>query len=239
MINRLWIILIVILGAFSQSSSGFGFSIITMSLFPLFFSVIDSMILIVFTNLVAVTFIVVRYYKHIQFKLLIIPVILSLITTYIGLINLIEIDNDIIIKGLGVLLILLAVYLFFFSNKVKVPANQLTASIAGIIAGLMNGFFSIPGPPVVLYYSSAIGDKRQYIATVQFLFLTSSILKIGFFSTQYGVNAELINLLPFSILAAVLGTVLGHWAFKKLSSAHIKKLVYIVMVIAGIKYLLF
>ena len=157
----IWIIVIVALGAFTQSSSGFGFSIITMSLFPLFFSVIDSMILVVLTNMVAVTFIVIRYFKHIQFRLLIIPVILSLITTYIGLINIVSIDNHIIIKVLGIALILLSIYFLFFANKIKVPANQLTASIAGITAGLMNGFLSIPGPPVVLYYSAALEDKRE------------------------------------------------------------------------------
>lgn len=233
------IILVVCLGAFVQSSAGFGFSIITMSLFPLFFSVIDSMILVVFTNLVAIVFIVVKYFKHIQFKLLVVPLILLLITTYYGLVNAVKIDNDIFMKILGIALILLSIYFYFFSKKIKMPANQLTATITGVVAGLMNGFLSIPGPAVVLYYSAAIKDKKEYIATVQFLFLSSTLLKIAFFTTQYDVSLEIIKLIPFTILAAMLGTFLGHRAFKKMNSETLKKLVYIVMAVAGIKYLLF
>ncbi len=235
----IWIILIVILGAFSQSSSGFGFSIITMSLFPLFFSVINSMVLVAFTNIIAVTFIVIKYFKYVKFKLLMIPAALTLLTTYIGLMNLVSIDNSSIIKILGISLILLSIYFFFFANKIQIPANQFTAAVVGITAGLMNGFLAIPGPPIVLYYSAALKDKKEYMATVQFLFLMSNILKIYFFTINYGVSSEIAKYIPFMIIAAIFGTFIGHNAFKKLSSDSLRKVIYVIMVISGVKYLCF
>jgi len=233
------IVLVVILGAFTQSSAGFGFSIITMSLFPLFYSVVDSMILVVFINFVAVTYVVVKYFKFIRFRLLIVPLLLSLVATYFGLVNIVSIDNDIFVRILGGALILLSIYFFFFSSKISIPANQWTASTAGIVTGLMNGFFSMPGPPAVLYYSAAIKDKKEYIATIQTLFLVNSILKSVFFITNYDVSADILKIIPIAVIAAIIGTLLGNKAFKKLSSENLKKVVYVVMVLAGIKYLLF
>ncbi len=150
------------------------------------------------------------------------------------------INNDIVFKNIGRCVYPSINFISFSSQvKVKIPANQLTASIAGVVAGLMNGFLSIPGPPVVLYYSAAIEDKKEYIATVQFLFLTNSILKIVFFTTTYGVSDEIARYIPFTIVAAIVGTYLGNKAFKKLSSDNLKRVVYLVMILAGIKYLLF
>lgn len=53
----------------------------------------------------------------------------------------VSIDNDIYVRVLGAGLIVLSIYFFFFSNKIKIPANQWTAASAGIISGLINGFF--------------------------------------------------------------------------------------------------
>lgn len=197
------------------------------------------MILMVFSGLVITIYISVKYFKYINFKLLIVPLVLSLCTTYFGLKNVVSIDNDIYVRVLGAGLIVLSIYFFFFLNKIKIPANQWTAASAGIISGLMNGFFSIPGSPIVLYYSAANEDKRGYIAATQVLFLSNSILKAVFFAIQYEISSQVSKLIPFTITADVAGTLIGNKAFKKRSFKSLKKVVYVVMVLAGFKYLVF
>lgn len=90
-----------------------------------------------------------------------------------------------------------------------------------------------------MYYSATIEDKRGYIATAQVLFLSNSILKAVFFAIQYEISSQVSKLFPFTITAAVAGTLIGNKAFKKLSFKSLKKVVYVVMALAGFKYLVF
>lgn len=229
--------LIIFIAALIQASTGFGFSITTMMVFPLIFAVTDSMVLINMTNFVAVTFVAVKYFKHIRWKLVALPLVLSLVGNYIGLKNIVSMNNTNAMMFLGVALILLSVYFFFFSTKIQIPANQTTAAVSGTASGLMSGFFSIPGPPMVLYYSVAIKEKEAYIGTIQCFFLINALFKFTFFINAVEVAPVIYTVLPYALLAALLGAFVGNYIFRKASPAIIHKLIYGFMALSGLYYL--
>ncbi len=140
------------------------------------------------------------------------------------------------IKILGGFLIALAVYFFFFSQKLKIPNNRISASVARLISGLTGGFFNIGGPPVVLFYSVAAKSKLEYLATLQFMFLCMSVLKFVYLAVTLGISRQVLIISPFGIAASALGMVLGMALFNKLSSKIINRIVYVIMAISGIWY---
>lgn len=231
-------ILIVFIAAIIQSSTGFGFSITTMMVMPLLFSVMDSMVLINMTNFVAVIFVTVKYYRKIQWRLVVLPLGLSLIGNYIGMSNIVAMNNTYAMMILGSALLLLSFYFFFFSKKIRIPANQATAAMSGTASGLMSGFFSIPGPPMVLYYSVAIKDKEAYIGTIQCFFLINSLFRFAFFMTSVAVTPIIFKVLPFTFVAALLGAFTGNYIFRKAPTEIIHKLIYGFMALSGIYYIL-
>ncbi len=235
--NVVLICVIVMAAAFIHSFAGFGFSIIAMALLPMLMSVIDSMMLLIFANLVTVAYITVKYFRYINFRLLIVPVVLSLAGNYVGLSCLVGFDNAFAIKILGSALVLLSAYFFFFSKKIKIPDNQIFASIAGAASGLMSGFFSIPGPPIVLYYSAATKQKEEYLSTLQMFFLVNTIFKIIFFVLSYKIKMDILCTIPFVVVSAGIGVLFGNVVFKKTSLGILKKIIYLVMTISGIWYI--
>lgn len=234
------IMLICIIGvaASVQSSAGFGFSIICMIFLPQLLAVVDSMVIISVVNFVAVTAVTIRYRKHIQWKQLGLPLILSLLGNYIGLREITTMDNGTAMVVIGTSLIVLSMYLLFFSSRIHLQPNYINSGICGSVSGLMSGFFSIPGPPMVLYYSTATKTKEAYIATIQFFFLVNGIFKVTFFMTSVEFDQGTWKVIPLLLLAAGAGTLAGSWLFDRISEKVMKRMVYVFMTAAGLYYVL-
>lgn len=226
------------IAAFVQATTGFAYAIVLMALWPLFLSVPEATQLLMFGSVTVVGYIVVKYRKHINFKNVAIPLALGFIGNFIGVNALLSLDNMIIVKILGGLLVLLAIYFYIFSDRIHIPQNPFTASIAGALSGLMGGFFNISGPPIVLYYSVVAKDKEEYIATIQFYFVVLIVFKIFYLWWQRGLSNMVVSHIPLIVAASVGGMLLGLSVFKKLSAGVLKKAVYILMVISGLWYMI-
>lgn len=224
--------------AFVQATTGFGFAIITMALWPLLMSVPDATQLLMFGSMVTVSYIAVMYRRHINFKIVTVPLVLALAGLYLGLSFLLSVDNDIAVRVIGGLLILLAVYFFVFSDRIRIPENIWSASLAGISCGLMSGFFNIAGPPIVLYYSAAAKDKKEYTGTVQFLFAVMILFKMIYLYVKRGLPEMVLTHTPIVIVGSIAGMLLGLRLFDRLSTRIIKRMVYILMIAAGGWYII-
>ena len=136
-------------------------------------------------------------------------------------------------KILGVFLILLVIWLYFFSDRVRIKPTVLSAGLAGIVSGTCGGLFSVNGPPMVLYFVSVIEDKRTYMATIQCYFMINNmyLLAIRYFS----------NLIPSGIAVSVLwglaglilGSFLGGRVFNSMDTKKLKGFIYIFMAMSG------
>lgn len=233
-------ILLVLTGIFAsfvQASTGFGFSIIIMAIWPFFMPVTDAVYLQLVAGLVAVGYIAIKDWKHINFKIIWIPLIIALFGSYLGLAFLLQTPNAKAVLLLGFLFILLSIYFIVFGNKISVPNKWYTAGIAGICSGLMSGFFNIAGPPVVLYYNVACKSKTEYRATLQFFFMILIIFKITVMSINQSFSYEIIKFMPFVAAASVLGIFIGSKVFVRLPVHKLKRAVYILMSISGIWYI--
>ena len=145
--------LVVLCASFIQSVTGFGFGIFSMIFLPTLFgvytegNVLSSMLSMLTSFAVAVVM-----WRKISWKNLVFPLIGCLFSTYLAVEFIGTQDNDTLILLLGILLVVLSVYFFFFSGKLKIKPTWYTGLSMGILSGFMDGMFSIGGPPIVIYY---------------------------------------------------------------------------------------
>lgn len=236
MTDIILISLILFFAAFVQSASGFGYAITAMAVLPLFMPLTDSMMVTIICSFFMIVYLYLKYRKHVNYKIAMLPLIFSLAGAYVGLVLLVEAPNELALKILGGFLIALSIYFFIFAQRIKLPNNRISASLAGLVSGLTGGFFNMGGPPVVLFYSVAAKDKKEYIGTLQFLFLCMSVLKFIYFTVTLGISQEVLEVTPFGIASSAVGMVLGMIVFNKLPEKVINRAVYIIMVLAGIWY---
>lgn len=150
-----YLVVTAFIGGFIQASTGFGYAIFTMALWPVMVSVADATMMEMLAVLASVLYLVVRLRKHINFKIMCLPVVVANVFSLSGFAMQHVIPDAIIRKILGELLVLLLVYFFFYSGKIKIRPTWKSATVASIVSGAMGGLCNISGPPMVLYYSSA------------------------------------------------------------------------------------
>ncbi len=232
------ICIMLFFAAFLQAASGFGYAIAAMTVLPMFLSLTDCMMVITVCSFSITVYLFMKYRKHVNYKIVILPLVFAMAGVIAGITLLVGSSNELALKILGGFLLVLSIYFFFFANKIRIPNNRISASIAGLASGLTGGFFNIGGPPLVLYYSVAARDKKEYIATLQFIFLFIGIARFVYLAATIGISAKALNITPFGIIASGLGMVIGTLVFDKLPGKIINKVVYVIMALSGIWYLL-
>ena len=141
-VNEMYILtaLVAFAGSFVQSSSGFGYAIICMAIWPMFMPFYTASILEAIAAFFMVIYIAVRLWKFIDWKLLLPPVIMATVTSFLGVNPLMALDEDVLSNIMGTVLLILAVYLSFFSSKVQRKASLVSGSVGEEICGTTTMF---------------------------------------------------------------------------------------------------
>lgn len=84
-----------------------------------------------------VIYIAVRLRKFIDWKLLLPPVVMATVTSFLGVNTLMALDEAVLSKIMGTVLLVLAVYFIFFSSKVHLKAGLVSGLAAGAVSGFL------------------------------------------------------------------------------------------------------
>lgn len=231
--SLIFIACIAFLAALIQTTGGFGFG----SLFVPFISLIlpykNAAMISVLTCIFLQITIIIRYFKKIKWNLIIIPAIFSFITSTIGVHLMVGFSAKTMSLLLGIFLWILAIYLIKFAPKIQLSKNIFTEACVGSLSGLSGGLFAVGGPPMVAYYDSVIDDPITYQATIQtYFFLTSIILLVNdLIYTQFTNRLSLFSIC--AVGGCLIGTYIGNRILQKISMQTVRKIAYIVMLIAG------
>ena len=88
-----------------QSSSGFGYAIICMAIWPMFMPFYTASILEAIAAFFMVIYIAVKLWKFIDWKLLLPPVIMATVTSLLGVNTLMALDEAVLSKIMGTVLL--------------------------------------------------------------------------------------------------------------------------------------
>ncbi|MDD4082566.1 MAG: TSUP family transporter [Sphaerochaetaceae bacterium] len=126
--------LVILAGSCVQACVGFGLPIVAMIFLVQWFDFSTSVALCQITGLFGVSYIVIKYFSKIRWKILIpflVPALLiGLFCVYYSL----ALNTTLLKILLGGFLFFLA--LFFVSNKFNIKANNLSGIITGVISGI-------------------------------------------------------------------------------------------------------
>ncbi len=225
-------------GAVVQATTGFGFGILCMAVFPYILpSYLQSTAVSSVCAATMSTMVAIRSRKHINFKI-ILPLFLGYSVASVWSVYYAKTQSEgLMVKLLGGVLILVSIYFMFFSGKFRIRPTFYNGIIAGVLGGVGSGMFSIGGPPVIIYLMSAISDKDEYRACSVTYFAIGS----WYVSTVRWINgvfdAQTVYLWGMAILALCVGTYIGNRIFDRINAATLKRLVYCFMAVSGVTML--
>jgi len=229
---------IVIFGAsFFQTATGFGLSLIAMAILPHIFGYAKSVALLFAVGSFSTSFIAIRYFRFIQWKILLPLQIPTLVLSIVFSIYSFHASTDFLQFILGLVLVMLSLY-HLLSPQFTLPKSMAKPSVVGIVMGMlcgtMAGLTSITGAPAALYLAPAIKDHRRYIATIQAFYAINSLTNTLIRIFAKVIVLEDIPIVFIGTVAMLLGTLMGINTFKAVKSELMNKLVFTLVAVYGI-----
>ena len=228
------IAVIAFAASYIQSVSGFGFGIFAMIFLPRLLAYTEANMLSSMLSVLTSVFVVIYTFRKASYKNIIFPLIGFLFTTYISIMFLKGAGNEILTLLLGIALLTLSVYFFFFSDKIRIKSTWYAGLIAGLLSGILGGMFAMSGPPVVIYFMQSEEDSEHYLATLSAYFVISGVASVFIKAGAGFITQNVWAAFVIGLGGMLLGAVVGKRTRTHISSAALKKTVYAIMAISGI-----
>ena len=217
-----------------QSTTGFGFGIFSMIFLPYILLYTEANAVASTLSMCTSATVVAATWKKMNWKNIIFPFVGCLAATYFAVYFIKSQDNTALTLLLGIVLLALSVYFFFFSDKLKIKPTWYAGLIAGILSGVLEGMFAIGGPPVVIYFMQSEEDSDHYLATISGYFVLSGIVSVATKAISGFYTASVWFSLLVGVVGMALGSLIGKRARDKANPGLIKKAVYAVMAVSGL-----
>jgi uncharacterized membrane protein YfcA len=229
-------LLIIGLAGFLQGAIGFGFGILAVTLLSTFSDIREASVLVALSGLSINIALWWRLRQHFQWKQ-VAPLILStIIGVPLGVLFLKYSSAAWLQLVLGGWLVVTSLYtLIPKTHRKRWPT--IAGVPSGILAGIFQGAFAMGGPAAIPYVSSQQFTKFRYSATLQALFLTSSLTRLlclgatGLFT---------IDKLGVSVLGAVVAigcSQLGLKVLDRIPELELRKGTAVTLFMLGLRYI--
>lgn len=221
-------------GAIVQGTTGFGFGIFVMIFFPLLMPYLSALGISTLAGMGGNVVMCVRYWKKVRFRYVWLPFIMDSIFVTGATWLVMQFSSETLKPVLGGALMCLSVYFLFFAKRIRLRPRPLTACTAGALAGTIGGIFGMGGPPVVLYFLAVCDDKEEYLGTIQFFFLLTSVYSTLMRIVMGAFTLELVIPLLWAYGGVLVGSLAAAKLVKRISVDLLRKLVYGFIGLAGL-----
>ena len=231
----LLVFVITFAGSFIQNIAGFGFVIMCMAFFPMFLPIGQSLVCAQTGGALLSLVMLIGRFHELKLSYVASPVICASAASLIGLLFLGGISAEAYMVALGVLLVLLALWMWKFSAKCRIKPSPLSGGICGALGGLMGSVFGVSVPPIVLYYTSNMGeDKDGYMAPLQLtLFVQTAACLAGRAALDMW-PAGMWRLIAAAAAGLLLGKIPGSRVYGRLDVKKLKNVIYAFVALLGL-----
>ncbi|MBQ7396445.1 MAG: sulfite exporter TauE/SafE family protein [Lentisphaeria bacterium] len=177
-----------------------------------------------------------------KFILRLIPWALAGLVVGSGILRLIPLDNDTLMRRLiGAIVLGLAIISFVKShlNPDKIPSGTGAAAFFGILMGTTTQLANAAGPVSSIYLLAMKFDKAKYMGTAAWFFLIVNWIKVPIFTFEGRITMQSVlidlSLIPVMVFGAVLGILL----FRKIPQKVFDGIIQAFVIVAAVKMLFF
>lgn len=228
------IMLALVLSGSVKGVFGIGFPVVAMAILPLFITPISAITVIalpiVVTNIQQLfsekewRYIIIKY-RYMALFMLLASFLSSQILT--------QISVDLITAIIGFALALFAIY-SLFNFTLPITSHSVWQIIAGASSGLLSGMTGIQSTAII-YFASLDISRNEFVGAVGYIFLVGGLgLSIGLINNNL-LNSSSAILSIAAVLFSTVGFKLGSLLRPYIHSELFKKLLFLLMLIIGMK----
>lgn len=205
-----------------------------MLFYPLLFSIAQSSAMSQCLCTVLCLSIVWRYRRSVRFRRCLLPLVFYFPGYFLALQKSVLMDTDVLKPVLGLFLVLLSIFLLYGSDRIHIQAGVGPAFFCAVLGAVVDAFFGIGGPTLVIYFMAILPDKREYLGTIQCFFFITSLYGTLMRFWKGQLTPNLLPLLTLAAAALLVGAAFGGKVVDKMDAARMKTFVYGFIGVAGI-----
>lgn len=234
----LLVFIITLVASFAQAIGGFGYVIISMALLPLFLPVHQCLVISQVSGVLMSVWMLWGKFRKLDLRYIALPTVAASVSAVAGLWFLKAITDSVYLRLLGVVLILLALWMWKLSARFRIRATPLSAVLCGGFSGLLCSLFSVATPSLILYYSANMEEKDDYMvplqATIGIQGLICILGRMGLGQWPEGSW----GLVAVATLGGFLGKIPGSMIYDRMNVDLLKKVIYLFVGALGLYMLI-
>ena len=230
-------LLIIFLAVFTQTLAGFGSGLVSMAMLPELIGVRAAVPTVALITGTLELVLLIRFRSAFNFNAVWRMTAASILAIPIGVWALRSVNDRILLPILG---FVMAGYALYALLNLRLPRLErpFWAYLAGFLAGLLNGAYSVGGPPAIIYGNCRGWEPHEFKSNLQGFFLVNDCLAI----VSHGLAGNLTPIvwryyllaLPILAIAILAGASLE----RMISPALFRKLVLVILVLMGVRLML-
>ncbi|GHH99165.1 sulfite exporter TauE/SafE family protein [Neobacillus kokaensis] len=222
---------IVLVASILQTSTGFGFSVISTPFLLMIFHPQEAIQINIILNFLISVLLFRKIRTDIDYVILKRFILGSLAGVPFGILLFISININAFKLGISILLLLFTLLLIC---RFKVKRTKFRDFIVGGISGLLSSSIGMAGPPLLLYFTGTDTEKEKIRATTLayfiFIYFISLIVQIIFAGTEKIIWQSTL----YAVLIVFFGLYIGQMIFSRLNQRVFRIFTYIILSCTGI-----
>lgn len=223
---------VILLAAILRAFTGFGFALAAVPIFALFLSPGQSVVLSVSLALGIGITSAPDYWGKTPLRAMLPLMVTALLGTIAGASLLTQLSAKDFQLWIGLAVIAACAALAIYKPQHHRP-RPILAGLTGILSGLLNGAFGIPGPPVVIYAMATESRPEQARALLLTFFTFSSIVALVSYGIAGLLGLQSLLLFLFSFPAMLAGDRLGLILFRRFGDSLYRQAAIVTLFIIG------
>jgi len=228
---------VVFLGCFTQSLTGFGVALITMSLLPSILGLQVATPLVALVGFVLEFLMLVRYREAIRIKSILGLVLFAMFAIPVGVVYFSKLNENIALFVLGLIIVAYALYALI-GFRMPELGHPAWAWLFGFIGGLLGGAYNTSGPPAVVYGNCRKWSPEEFKSNLAGYFMVGSIVVVGTHLVSGNFTHTVWVNFWITFPALLLGFLLGQGMDKWLKPESFRKIVLVLLVMLGLRLMM-
>lgn len=236
----IYVFCVILFSNFLQTTTGFGYAIVTTPLLALVLPAKESVMLTMLTGLIA-RLSMLRLVKSAGCFRDIMPLVFTgIIGSAVGAYTLVLI-NDYWLKIFIAVILLFTAWGLWKDRRIEIKHPQQVERLVGACSGFLGSTTSINGPPIIMYYLNAgMGNNKElFRAHLTRYFLVMNVIGVLF---AYGAGTmQIVALWKFvlySLPALVVGVYFGERLFQRINAQAFKRMTLLMVVCSAVLILI-
>ena len=230
--------LVALAAAFTQSLTGFGSALVSMAVLPGLIGIRTAAPLVTLITVTIDVALLARYRQALNLRAIWRLVTALVLGVPLGILVLRRVEERFVLAILGVVIAGYALYALL-SPRLPRLEHPAWAYGFGFLAGVLGGAYNTSGPPVVIFGNCQRWPPSEFKGNLQGFFLVNDLLVIAGHALSRNLTALVLRDYLIVLPALIVGLFVGGLLDRRLDPGLFRKIVLVLLVVMGLRLLLF